>query len=910
MSRTGSFGRQPRAAQSLTNTVVAIAREFQNQRAQNIMDAWQKGGLFEGKKATDSVVLKFWKDKSDGVSKDDPLYDTYTNTVKQLDYTIHESKMTAQYAQHKTTDAAMVSFYLGWAKKVPKDSEFYRVLQRDAGQYMRNAQAGQAARAAQAKELNYQKQQAATQQHYEAGAAYIMDTLRRVAQSGVSGAGIGPLIAPSTDGFGSNDTSVTGEDFTNFDAGGNDPNTGQRIASDPEVMLRLLQVIDPIGQRRVGGPDEVVSTGVGRGTDAVIYHTDAGVAVTGKDIIDKLSKLDPTFKGDTPLDIQHISNLLDRQVQGLNERIARANKTGHPADAASLQKSKSYVSMLNRQVAAWPIEKSYAALRETFDDVANDPTASPQAVLKAHEAYVAGLVGLANDPTIRADDNLKARIMAEANGQAGMPTLHESFSGMAGGSYDPASAKDSANTAAHMQFLQDQVDSVDGQPGSPVWTLGKTVNGKFTPDPTGREIGAAQQSDIDAAGAPGSGTFVTLPDPNGKGSITLRVTGTPIKAVAHGPDGTPIPATNGLPIGFAYTLPNGSATDIQYGFKGPDGSLVVSKNPPYDAKYNLSASSTGGNHFEVDLSDRLPVLANPNDPNAGAIDSSKVNLMVQGDIAGMPGWSVQDVGKPTTAHPKGTPGTLTFNPYLAATATDDRPAGGIDPNTDFHSLTLSHLMSTPEGVTVLQNLDSNPAFKDQLTSDAYSYAGAQKDANGAWVPGTGDQAKLQAANNTILATGVIKDVTDWVANQMSKWQRTNTTPFHGNDTAPGPNGLRVVAPGATADSTMPADLTKGTPFEAAGAAFDRNTANLKAPPLEDRQQFMLNIGHAIKTPNVAPAIQSVSFVANQAGTVAAGTKAIPQPTQTGSQAPGATTSQGATQTGSTAPQPTHNPNAY
>ena len=118
MARTGRFGRSPRQANSLTSTLVAIAREYQNQRAQNIMDAWQKGGTFEGKKATDEVVLAFWRDKAAGVSKDDPLYDTYHNAQTQLDYTIHESKMTAQYAQHKVSDGAMVSFYLNWASAV------------------------------------------------------------------------------------------------------------------------------------------------------------------------------------------------------------------------------------------------------------------------------------------------------------------------------------------------------------------------------------------------------------------------------------------------------------------------------------------------------------------------------------------------------------------------------------------------------------------------------------------------------------------------------------------------------------------------------------------------------------------------------------------------------------------------
>src|SRR5882672_10083678 len=152
MSRTGNFGRAPRTATSLTNTIIAIAREYQQQRDTNIMNAWEKGGTFEGKKVTDKLVLAHWKERMNGVSPDDPLHDTYKNAVEQLDYTIAESKMTAAYALKKKSDGQMVSFYLGWAKKVPKDSEFYRVLQRDAGQYMRTAKQSNQAEIARLKE--------------------------------------------------------------------------------------------------------------------------------------------------------------------------------------------------------------------------------------------------------------------------------------------------------------------------------------------------------------------------------------------------------------------------------------------------------------------------------------------------------------------------------------------------------------------------------------------------------------------------------------------------------------------------------------------------------------------------------------------------------------------------------------
>jgi hypothetical protein len=139
MARRGTFGRQPRSAPNLTNTLVAIAREMQQQRDQNLMDAWKNGGLFEGEKATDEKVLAHWKERLANVSKDDPLYDSYNNAYMQYDYSIHESKATLANAQGKMSDGQLASFYSNWAKKVPKDSEFYRVLMRDAAQWMRAA---------------------------------------------------------------------------------------------------------------------------------------------------------------------------------------------------------------------------------------------------------------------------------------------------------------------------------------------------------------------------------------------------------------------------------------------------------------------------------------------------------------------------------------------------------------------------------------------------------------------------------------------------------------------------------------------------------------------------------------------------------------------------------------------------
>src|SRR6185503_14392296 len=430
MARTGRFGRQPRAAQNLTSTIVAIAREYQNQRAQNIMDAWQKGGMFENKKATDEVVLKFWADKAKGVSKDDPLYDTYRNAHSQLDYTIHESKMTAKFAQGKATDAEMVSFYMNWSKKVPRNSEFYRVLQRDAGQYMRNAKATSDAAAKKAAEDRYQRQQAETRKQ-EAPGEYLIDTLRRIAQSGNMDAGIAPAI----------DAPGSGSDLTNFQP------------DDPDRMMQLIALIDPEKQTTralpgggtAGPASEEIGTGKYAGSTKVIYHDDDGKPVTGADIVAKLRTMDPHFKPGMPINVDYVTKMLGQQITAINERMARAEKTGHMTDYVNLQKSKSYVALLNREVHAYPVQAAYNEAKADYERIMNDPSASPQAMANAWTEFQGTLVKLAKDPRIEADDNMRSRLVAEANGDGSVHSLGESFTGLGGGS-KPSDIEDNAVT--------------------------------------------------------------------------------------------------------------------------------------------------------------------------------------------------------------------------------------------------------------------------------------------------------------------------------------------------------------------------------------------------------------------------------------------------------------------------------
>ena len=140
-SRRGSFGLQPRVVPNVTGQIVALAREYQAKRDANIMDAWRNGGTFEGKKATDDMVLAYWKERQSGLEEGDPNYEAAKNQVEQLTYAVEQSKMDVLHLQNKISDQQYAQFFLKWANKVPKNSEFYRTLQKDAAQLIESSKA-------------------------------------------------------------------------------------------------------------------------------------------------------------------------------------------------------------------------------------------------------------------------------------------------------------------------------------------------------------------------------------------------------------------------------------------------------------------------------------------------------------------------------------------------------------------------------------------------------------------------------------------------------------------------------------------------------------------------------------------------------------------------------------------------
>jgi hypothetical protein len=161
MARTGRFGRSLREAPDLTSAIVSMMRQYRAQQDQNIFDAWENGGEYEGRKVTDAMLLDHIRSRRDELDKDDPLWDEWNNRLWQYRFSIAEQKANLKYqralasAAHINTStragaaayanaqaaasAMMRGFYTQWASRLPRRSAAYRDLMASAAQYARAA---------------------------------------------------------------------------------------------------------------------------------------------------------------------------------------------------------------------------------------------------------------------------------------------------------------------------------------------------------------------------------------------------------------------------------------------------------------------------------------------------------------------------------------------------------------------------------------------------------------------------------------------------------------------------------------------------------------------------------------------------------------------------------------------------
>lgn len=143
----GRFGRRPRSGGNLTALVAALYREQRAAEDRQMFDAWENGGLVDGKPVTDQRLRDYIAGRRDGMGKDDPLYDEWNNRLIQLDFRIGEEKIQLAFQQGKVGAGAVANYYRSQLGKIPKDSAFYREVAGRAAQWAKSAAGAASGRA-------------------------------------------------------------------------------------------------------------------------------------------------------------------------------------------------------------------------------------------------------------------------------------------------------------------------------------------------------------------------------------------------------------------------------------------------------------------------------------------------------------------------------------------------------------------------------------------------------------------------------------------------------------------------------------------------------------------------------------------------------------------------------------------
>jgi hypothetical protein len=845
VARTGTFGRVPRSAPSITSTLIALAHEQEQEEDNNIMSAWQKGGLIDGHKVTDEMVLKHWQDRLKDISTDDPLYDQFSNAVKQYEYSIAESKMTAQYAQiakpSAGDDQKMSAFYMNWAKKIPKDSEFYRILLRDAGQYIRSAKAKQEAGKRQDTEKIYRDQMNRLEAANEKTGQNALRVITMLGQEGSRGSG-----------------AVLGETPLGA-AGGIVDRTNLASLGTPDAaqMIALLQTVSQAGDHLRGpnAADRLTS-----GNPAVLYHDENGKAVTGTDIVNMFKQSDPSFNG--KFDMSYIQSVINRQRDGIQKRMDLAKKTGHISEYIGLSQDQAKINEYGREIAAWPVAVEYSRLSDEMDRITADNSLLPPAKAAALARVRAQIGTLADDKRIAADGHMQSQLRAEASGQIGTPTLADDL----GGLHDSYAGDTSNTRTAQVNDLLELYDkqNKDVQSGAAVMTQGayqKGPDGKltFVPQTNGPSVGAATMDQINNLPGNGKAVPVMIPNGDGAGATVAYVVPAPIYAKATGERGEDIPASNSNPVGgFIRYKVNGVDTTL-YSISRPDGTTSWTYDPPWDQS-KVKAGVNGQGAMVVDLDQ--------------SVTPTGVNLFQDGAIG--KGWAV--VGsKPATRTEPAQAGHLQFDPQATLYSTDQaRQYAGHDPVTDSFSASLASFKTAPDGAAILRSLSGDPTFEAVLDNNARLAAGMTYDANwGVWTGG--NQAAYESNLNSFHADlNRAKNGNDLATpdiNHRDSWTRDTTdTTMSGASglTVPGPNGQAMIL---AADRTPLAtnvlgnsDGERSTKFAALASAFTPS-GQLQTKAGEDTG-MNIKMGQPLTVPTPPAGNTTPSFFQPPAPTVA------------------------------------------
>lgn len=496
--RAAQFGHRPRVAPDLSGSIADMIRAYQNQRESNIVEAWQKGGSFEGKKVTDTMLLAFYQDKVDNLAPADPVYDEAKNNLEQYGFAVRSSKMELRYARKGVNDFGMSSFYRTEANKHPKNSEIYRQLMTLSAQYAERGRAatamGSGGRAARARALSAEvDKRKPTELAYDVISQTILELAR---QRG---------ILTST------------QDLGDLQVGQND-------------LGSLSNLIDEFATSPVyaGWRDQLTA-----------YIRKNG---------------DPHFDGNFTL--QGMQSMRKDKVEALHSRLLLARKQGTKTQINDLNKNLGAASGFGSQLNLIDPLAKYEEDYRVYELVMNDPNATVFDKWQAKETYRTQVLDIAATIAANGQANfnintgvssdagvtsaLAGKMFAEADCLGGnctvkTSTVHEDTRGGGPGlgqGPGPDNSENNVaeqNSAAMVQDIQKLI-SRDAK-GMPLYVMAKKTDGEW---------GAMSVADLRASGAP-----VALLPAHNTGSVTVYGTTVSVAGVVRAVVGEPVFAQSG-----------------------------------------------------------------------------------------------------------------------------------------------------------------------------------------------------------------------------------------------------------------------------------------------------------------------------------------------------------------------------
>ncbi len=681
MARRAKFGRQVRVQASITSTLLNIAREMVAREDANIMDAWRNGGEFQGEKVTDKMVLAYWNDRQENLDKDDPLYDTYNNQIQQLQYAVQQSEMDLKHIQGKISDSQYANFFLRWSKKAPRNSEWWRTLQKDAAQLLAAAKAKSAA-AANANKVNAFNDFVANQNKDIDVGVYLTQAIDNMARE------------------------------SGLDLEGNSDRVLELLNQDLAANPGKYRLLTDAMKKQESVPEFVTDGGdtAARGRRVTVGRETA-----------------TTFQGTiTPA---YVQAALTASTNAYSRVATRANKDGYASAYAQAANGQADLSTWGEKMQVWPTAKSYDSAYQLFAQTWGNPNASLMDKRAAAERFASTVDILSKNPNL--DTTQAAMLQADAQRALGADVGDTPSFGQAilGGSGIDLNVQAVSAYALQQQTLMAQ------NPGAYVYA---PVNETGAFDPTGKgPVG------IVASGAvPSSAQFVAVAGLGGKARM-VAIQPVPVQ-VADPNDPSAPPVTVGSALSwnvggqkvslYGYTdglgayhwsstnpwNPNATATT------GKDGSILLTlpgaTNPQaraqaIDAKYGTNLAETIANLPPGSKTDAVVFQRDENNRV-----TAKLTVSFDGE-----GFTLKQAGftndPQTGAVVEGSTTTIplginTEADLKAAAVAPDRLTGGSIPNITFNSPAEASVALSQNSMDNAQMiaLSQDPAFKFAFTT--------------------------------------------------------------------------------------------------------------------------------------------------------------------------------------------------